>query len=69
MAIINPVVPANASLSSPLITPGYPLVVVPMSSPVATAIQAETPAPAHIGASTTVQKVLIQSGHTADRVI
>ena len=34
MSTINPQVgPANASLSSPLITPGYPLVSVEKSSP------------------------------------
>jgi hypothetical protein len=69
MAIINPNVVPNASLSSPLITPGWPLVVVPQSSPIATVIQAEKPAPAHIGVSTTLAAVLTASGHIADRVI
>lgn len=69
MAIITPAVVPNASLSSPLITPGWPLVVVPQSSPIAAAIQAETPAPAHLGVAKTITTVLLTSGHIVDRVI
>jgi hypothetical protein len=70
MAIIIPNVVPNASLSSSLITPGWPLVVVPMASPIAKDVLAEPNAPvATPTLSATHLKVLVQSGHIADRII
>lgn len=64
MANITPVV----SNSQALITPGWPLVQVAQSNPVAAKQLAEgtTSTP---GASTVIGTSLKQSGHTADRVI
>jgi hypothetical protein len=70
MAIIVPNIgPSNVSLSSSLITPGFPLVVVPSSSPVAELIVKDPPTVAKdlVAAAPTVQKLLHSSGHDADR--
>lgn len=71
MAIITPNVPANASLGSPLITPGWPLVAVVHAHPVADKVLQEAPTVARelVVASTTVQKAIVQSGHQNDRSI
>jgi hypothetical protein len=60
----------NASLSSPLCTPGWPLVSIEQSNPVATVVQKEPPT-IHRGtaASPTHEAARAQSGHSADRVI
>jgi hypothetical protein len=59
----------NASLSSPLITPGYPMVVVPQSNPVAEVVAKESPTAAHdlVAASPTLEKARVQSGHSNNR--
>lgn len=61
--------PSNASLGSPLITPGYPMAVIPKSSPLAemgAPAAAELPIP-----SATVRRdsSLTQAGEIAKRVI
>jgi hypothetical protein len=69
MAIITPnnVVP-NASLGSPLITPGWPLAVVLMASPVAAVLlKVPTDGVTTPMLSPTMATVLHQSGHDADR--
>jgi hypothetical protein len=69
MAIIIPNVPAaNASLSSPLITPGWPLVSVEQSNPVADVVAKEPPTITKTSvASPTHEKARAQSGHSGDR--
>jgi len=60
---------ATASLSSPLITPGWPLASVQQSNPVAAVENKEvktTPASAHQSAARAT--ALTQSGHTSDGV-
>jgi hypothetical protein len=70
MAIIDPKVLGNKSLSLPLITPGWPMVVVPMASPIAANILKETDAQISSPTQSAVHKtVLTQSGHLGDRVI
>jgi hypothetical protein len=60
----------NASLSSPLTTPGYPMVVVPMASPIAADILKEPDAQVSSPVqSATHKKGLAQSHHESDRSI
>ena len=64
MASIHPSVVPNTSLSSPLITPGYPLAAVEKSSPVETAngkMDGTSP-------STRRANVIHNSGHDSDRL-
>jgi hypothetical protein len=66
MTLIVPVV--NPSLA--LITPGYPLVVIPKSNPTAGAELAEPPQnPTGVAQSAVKQKAIAQAGHQNDRVI
>jgi hypothetical protein len=70
MAIIVPEIGnPNASLASSLITPGYPMVVVAHSHPLAPVVLKETPTVARelVVASATIQKAIVQSGHQNDR--
>ena len=71
MSIIVPEIPkGTASLSSPLITPGWPLVSVEQSNPVATVVIKEPPT-IHRGtaASPTHENARAQAGRANDRVI
>jgi len=71
MANIKPNIdPGTNSLSSPLITPGWPMAVVPASDPLMGEEEPQLPDP--INDKTTgalYQQALVQSGHTSDRVI
>jgi hypothetical protein len=71
MANIIPEIPkTTASLSSPLITPGWPLVSSENANPVADIVKKEPPT-GHRGSaeSATHETARAQSGHSADRVI
>ena len=67
MATITPNISVNASLASPLITPGYPMVAVPKSNPNADQEQAAAIAGKSVAAVR--DAALVQSGHIADRTI
>jgi hypothetical protein len=68
MAIVVPIVTANASLASPLITPGWPMVSVEQSSPVADVVMKTEPPVIQKGTveSITHEKARAQSGHAND---
>lgn len=69
MAIVIPAVPTNASLGSPLITPGWPMASVEKANPIADVVQAEPQSLARGTASSiTHEKARTQSGHNGDRI-
>ncbi len=63
MAIITPDPPANASLSMPLVTPGWPMVGVEKSNPSENATGKDD----GVSPATKRQKAVVQSGHANDR--
>lgn len=63
MASIKPVVSSSQSL----ITPGWPMVQVPQSNPIADK-QLQEGTTANPSASTALKTAHTQSGHTADRI-
>lgn len=67
MAIIVPVVSSSQSL----ITPGWPMVAVAHANPVADVVAKEAPtvARAHTVASVTIQKAIVQAGHSNNRSV
>jgi len=59
----------NASLASPLITPGYPMAVVPKSSGLAGQIPPAAPLVGAPGVSVRRDASLVQAGEQSSRVI
>jgi hypothetical protein len=67
---VVPVLPINASLGSPLITPGWPLARVAASDPLAGGPNnAQTPDPNDPVQTARFYEALVQSGHTSDRIL